>query len=107
MYVSADDRVHEQRKADGGEDCAAHVEAALGVLPAAFWQEENGGNDRGDADRDVDEQHPSPRQVGGQHAAQNHAEGAAEAGDRRPGTERAVPLLALAERGHDDRQSRG
>ena len=62
---------------------------------------------RASADRHVDEQHPLPAGPLGQHAAEQHAGGAARAGDGAPDAERLVALGALGEGGRDDRQRGG
>ena len=61
----------------------------------------------GDPDRDVDPEHPLPAEVFGQDAAEQHAGGAAGAGDRAPDPQRFVALGAVAEGGGDDRERGG
>jgi hypothetical protein len=57
-----------------------------------------------DPDRDVDEEHPPPRHVGGQHPAEHQGRRGAGAGHRRVDAERPVAFLALGEVGADQRQ---
>ena len=73
-------------------------------LSAISRGRERGGDQR---DRHVDPQHPLPAEAVGEDAAEQHAGGAARAGDRAPDAERLVALGAVAEGGGDDRQRRG
>src|SRR4029453_14741089 len=57
-----------------------------------------------DADGDVDEQHPAPRQPGGEDPAGEQADGPAGDGHRPEDPEGPVALLALGEVGGDQRQ---
>ena len=59
-----------------------------------------------DPDRDVDEQHPAPRQVGGEQAAGDQAHRGAADAHRGVDTHRPVTRGALRERGGDQRQRR-
>ena len=61
-------------------------------------------HERGDADRDVDEEDPWPGEVLRQHAAENQADGGAADRDRCPDAQRPRALLALGERRGDDRK---
>ena len=72
----------------------------------ALEQQPRGEHRRGDADRDVHEQHPAPAQPARENAAEQHPGGAAGAGDGAPDAQRAVALRAFGERGRDDRQRR-
>ena len=62
---------------------------------------------RGEADRHVDEEDPLPAEQVGEDAAEEQAEGAAAGRDCAPDAERLRALLALRERGGDDRQRGG
>ena len=75
-----------------------------GPLDLALGQDARREERGGEADRHVDEQHPLPAGVLGQEAAEQHAGGAAGAGDRAPDAQRAVALGALGEGRGDDRQ---
>ena len=105
--VGVDERVDEQRQAGRDRHGAADVEGALGGLVVALGQQARGEQRGGDADRHVDEQDPLPAQVLGQHAAEQHARGAARAGDGAPDAQRAVALGALGEGVGHDRQRGG
>src|SRR4029079_17423512 len=61
---------------------------------------------RGDPDREVDEEDPLPAQEIGEDTAEQHAGRGTEAADSAPDAERDVALLALGEGGHEDRQRR-
>ena len=105
--VGVDERVDEQREAGGDRDRAGDVEVRRATLVAALGQQARREQRGGQADRHVDEQHPLPAGPLGQHAAEQHAGGAARAGDRAPDAERLVALGALGERRRDDRQRGG
>ena len=57
--------------------------------------------------RDVDPEDPLPAEPVGEDAAEQHAGGAAEPGDRAPDAERLVALGAVPEDRGDDRERRG
>ena len=57
-----------------------------------------------DADRQVDEEDPAPRERLGEHAAEQQARGAASRRDRAPDSERLRTLGAVRERARDDRE---
>jgi hypothetical protein len=77
-----------------------HIEASGDGVAALVDQPER-GDDRDGRDRQVDEEHPPPRQRGRQHAAGKEPDSPAGAGDSRPHAERPVALLAF---GEDHRQ---
>ena len=104
--VGVDQRVDQQRQAGGHRDRARDVEVARAVV-AALGQQARGHQRRGDADRHVDEQHPLPARPLGEHAAEQHAGGAAGAGHRAPDAQRLVALRALLEDLGDQRQGGG
>ena len=64
------------------------------------------GDDRGEADRHVEEEAVAPRQRLGQRAADDQARGGADAGQRAVGGHRARALLALGEARRQQRQRR-
>ena len=105
--VGVDERVDEQRQTGRDRHGAADVEGALGGLVVALGQQARGEQRGGDADRHVDEQDPLPAEVLGEHAAEQHARGAARAGDGAPDAQRAVALGALGEGVGHDRQRGG
>ena len=94
--VGVDERVDEQRQAGGDRHRAGDVEVAR-ALVAALGQQARGEQRGREADRHVDEQDPLPAGPLGQHAAEQHAGGAAGAGDRAPDAQRLVALGALGE----------
>ena len=71
---------------------------------AALLEQDRRQREGGEADRDVDEEDPLPREGVGEHAAEQHARCGAEAADRAPDAERDVPLTAFREGGHQDRE---
>ena len=62
------------------------------------------GDQRDDADGDVDEEDPRPRQQVDEDAAEEDAGSGADAADRTPGAECDVALAALAEHRRQDRE---
>ena len=74
---------------------------------AAISDHRGGDHGRGEADRQVDEEHPAPAQLLGDHAAQQRPGGAAGAVHRTPQPDGAVTGGAGLEGGGDDRQRRG
>ena len=72
----------------------------------ALRQEPRADGKDADADREVDEEDPRPAQVRGEDAAEQHADGAADAGDRAPHRERDIPVVSLTEGRDDDRERR-
>ena len=71
---------------------------------AALGEQHGRERQRGDPDRDVEEEDPLPAQEVGEDAAEQHAGGGAEAADRAPDAERDVALLAFGEGRHEDRE---
>ena len=67
------------------------------ALVAALGQDARREHRGGEADRHVDEQHPLPAGPLGQHAAEQHAGGAAGARHGAPDAQRLVALGALGE----------
>ena len=63
-------------------------------------------SDQRDPDRHVDQQHPAPGQPGGDRAAGDQAERAADRGDGHVRAQRPGPQRPLRERGRDQRQRR-
>jgi MFS family permease len=80
------------------------VAVAVGEVGPALAQHERGDQDRGDADRDVDEEDPGPAEVRGEHAAEEDARGRAAARGGAVDPEREVALPALGEGGHQERE---
>ena len=76
-------------------------------LRAAFLQQHGSESDRGDADRDVDEEDPRPVQVRGQDAAEQDADRCAATRGGAVDPEREIPLAALCKRGHQERERGG
>jgi hypothetical protein len=106
MGLGPYDRVNERAEPERHRDRAADVQprrAPAAVGSARLGQPDQPGDDPGHADRDIDEQDPSPGQRRGQHAAEDRPGGPARSGDRAPDPERPGPALRR-ERGHDDRQ---
>ena len=105
--VRADDPEHQDRQPERRRDRAREVEVPLAPLGTARDDVALGQDGRDQADRDVDEQDPAPAQKIGEHAAEEHAGGAAGASHRAPDADRAVAGRALLERGREDRQRSG
>ena len=103
----AGQRIDEQHQPGGDRRGAGDVEVAMPQLGAALIQEPRRNENHGRADGDVDEEHPRPGEIRGEHAAEQHARCAAGAGGGAPDAERAVPLATLPERRHQDRERRG
>ena len=97
------DPEHRGREAGRHEHRAEGVEA-LRADVAALGEQHGRERQRGDPDRDVEEEDPLPAQEVGEDAAEQHAGGGAEAADRTPDAERDVALLAFGEGRHEDRQ---
>ena len=90
-------------QAAGDEHRAERVER-LHARVTALLQQHGRKRDCGQADRDVDEEDPLPREGVGDDPAQQDARSGAEAADCAPNAERDVPLPALGEGGHQDRK---
>ncbi len=84
------------RETRGDEDRAESVEA-LAVLVEALGEQERREDQRGDADGDVDEEDPLPREEVDEDAAEEDAEGGADAADGAPGAQGDVALAAFLE----------
>ena len=100
-----DEAVDQRHHADHRQQRADDVE--LAGEPFAVGQVEEAAHDQGDADRDVDEQHPPPVEVFGEDAAEQQAQRGAGAGHRGVHGERPVAFLALRERRRHQRQRGG
>ncbi len=97
----------DEREEPGDQRGAAeHVKAAAVVGGARRRDDVQRGQADGDADRDVDEEDPVPAQQARQHAAGEHADRHAGAGQGAPDPERGRPLRAGVGRG-DDRERGG
>ena len=96
-------RVHEQREACRDGHSPGNVKAFSAIFRPALEQQPGGEHRRGNADRDVHEQHPAPAQPAGENAAQQDSGGPAGAGDGTPDAQCPVALRAFGERGRDDR----
>ena len=99
------DAEHRGREATGDEHRTEGVEATRREV-AALAEEHGRECQRGDPDRDVEEEDPLPAQEVGEDAAEQHAGCGSEAADRAPDAERDVALLAFGEGRHEDRQRR-
>ena len=97
-------RVDEQHQAGGDRDGARDVEVPRRLIRAALPQEHRREGDRGECDRDVDEEDPGPAQVRRQHAAEEDADCRAASGCTAVDAERDVAVAALAERRHQERE---
>ena len=98
------DRVDENHQAGRDRGGAGHVEVPLRERGPALADQPRGDGEDGCADRQVDEEDPRPAQVRGEHAAEQHTDGATDAGGSAPDAEGDVPLTPLAEGGDDDRE---
>ena len=96
VLVGPDDRVHEHGQAGGHRDGAADVEALASRAPG-LGQIGDGHERRRDSDRDVDEQDPAPRELGGEDAAQQDAGGSGGATRGTPQPQRARASLGPGE----------
>jgi hypothetical protein len=99
------DPENERRQACGDQNRARRVER-LDAVVAALAEQHGRQEEGGDADRDVDEEDPLPRERVREDAAEQDAGRGAEAADRAPDAERDVPLAAFREGGHQDRERR-
>ena len=103
--VALRDAEHEEREPGGHEHGTRDVEA-LTVLVEALREQERREDQCCDADRDVHEEDPFPRQEVDEDAAEQDASGRTDTADRSPRTEGDVALATLGEHRHEDRQSR-
>jgi len=98
----SDDPVHERDQATRDGHCSGQVEAPVRFLVLRLGHDPQRQDERDDADRNVDEEDPGPRERVGEDPAEEQADGAAADRDRRPHAHRFGPLRAFSEgRGHD------
>jgi hypothetical protein len=95
--------IHEREQPAGGRQGAGHVDLRTGVTRLAREQRERAERG-GDREQQVHVQRPAPRQVLGQHAAEQQAHGAAAARDRAVDAERLAALAGVGEGGRQQRQ---
>src|SRR5262249_58706419 len=105
--LRADDRVDERHQPPGHRRRACEVVALMGGRVARLRHEAKRENEGGDADRDVDEEDPGPREILRQRAAEEAPDGGAADRDSSPDSERPCALRALLEGGRDDRKRGG
>jgi hypothetical protein len=94
--------VHEQRHTGRAGHRAGYVDGAWSARRFGQHPGRRGGHH--DPDRDVDEEHPPPGQVGGQYPAQQQADRGAGAGHRRVDAKRPVARGAFGKVGGNQRQ---
>ncbi len=97
--------VDEQQHPAGDEDRSEQIEV-LQLSPAPFAavdQPEDPAEHEHGGDR-VDEHHPAPAGSVGQKAPEQHAGGGGEPPNAAPHSDRGEPILALSERGGEDRE---
>ena len=87
MGVGVDDGVDQGRQPGGDEQRTGDVELGRRGRAAHLAQVEHRADHHGDADGDVDEEHPAPGQLGGQDAAEQRSDGPAGPTDRTPHAE--------------------
>ena len=99
------ERVRQRGDTDGRGQRPANIEVA--VAAGRLGEQAAGQRDDHQADRHVDEQHPSPGRPLGEQTPEDQADGAAT--DRHGGVpaDRADALLSVLEHGHEQRQRRG
>ena len=90
-----DQRVDQQQHPGGDEDGAGEVEAARRRAPRSRGDERERAEADEDGDRHVDVEDPAPAGPLGEHAAEDDAGGAGEAGHGGPGAERVVAVARL------------
>ena len=100
------DRVDQQRQAAGHGDRAERVVAPARRGQPALRHDARGEQQRRGSDRDVEEEDVLPAGVAGEQAAGDHPDGRAARPDGAPHAQRLVPLGALGEHVHHDRQRR-
>jgi hypothetical protein len=99
-----DDPEHQRARAERGAQRARHIEAR--GVPVGLLQKPRGGEDRGEAEGDVEEEPVAPGQRLGQHTADDQAEARADAGQRTIGGHRPRPLTSFGEARRQQRQRR-
>ena len=94
-----------QNSPAGGQDQTRDVQGVPVSRPIVLQPQERarGGDGRED---EVDEQGPAPRDVGGQNATEEEADGAARPGDAAVDAEGLAPLGRIGERGGEEGQHR-
>ncbi len=103
--AAAKEAEHEREQAARECDEAGHVEAA-GFLVARLVQDAQTGRDAGDPDREVDEEDPTPADVGRERASDERPDRDGSTDRRAPDPERGAPLAAV-ELLRDDRERDG
>ena len=103
VVVRLGDAEHGRRETGGDEHGTGRVEARRRHV-TALAEEQRREGDRGDADRDVEEEDPLPAQRVREDATEEHACGGTEATDGAPDAEGDVALLPLDEGRHQDRE---
>ncbi len=104
--LRAGEAVDDGCEAEGDEEGAGHVVAAVAV-GAALLHERDAGDDRDDRDGHVDEQAPVPAEVLGEHAAEQQADGRTGSGDGAVDRERLDAVGAGRERHRQERERGG
>ena len=94
-------------EAGGAQERAGQVEPAPLRRAGVRGDHPAGGDGKGDADREVDEEDRLPAEQLGQDSAEQHADSRAGATDGAPGSQRVGARRALREGAHQDRQGRG
>jgi hypothetical protein len=102
--AGADQAVGDGRRGHREREGAGHVEPA-GPRRLRLGHAAHREHDRGQADRQVDQEDPAPAEVLGEHAADERAGGRRGAVDRAPDAERHAPVAALI--GHVEQGHRG
>ena len=100
--VRFDQAVHEAGQREREHHEAGDVRSASALHPG-LGDSGQRDDDRDDADRQVDEEDPSPGQTGGERAAEQRPDRDGETGDGTPDAERDASVLA-AERVREQRQ---
>ena len=97
--------VDERGQADGDQKRAEHIEALRLLMPALRHEAHRTEQGEG-GNRHIDEEHPAPIEIFGEHAAEDEAEGGTAGGNRRPDAEGPVAFLAFGKDDREDRQRR-
>jgi hypothetical protein len=103
LRMSIDDRVDREHQRRRDRDRTRDVEAAALRLRVRR-KEHTAREDRGDSDRDVDEEDPVPAEELREHAAEQHTGGPAAGEDEADRPHRLGTLGRLGEQDHDQRQ---